>query len=392
MKRVLLYMAFLLACAACQTTPKDRIVIEGRIRNAPDSAVVRFFRSNGDYGEPVGTDTLLGGRFSIEITPLSAESEYFYVGCPDHPEFSMATLHVWASAGERVRIMGDNTFVRTWRAKGKNPRLKAEQRYVEVARELWGECDRINIEQRRVRNLAKKATAEERTELAKQHDSLLACEFRVKRAIDARIISLMQRSEVDDKWMEELEGLARMARYEGEQYPHREAVLALYEGLDEAQRQHPEAIAAASCLFPSKRVKVSEPLIDGAMFDLEGDRHTLGELKGRYILLDFWSNGCGPCVMAIPEMGEIAAQYADRLAVVSISIDSDKTWREASQEHQMAWHNWSDGRGEQGIYAHYYQGGIPSYTLLSPEGVVVKQWVGYGKGSLKRVIQEVLGE
>lgn len=199
MKRVLLYVAFLLAYAACQTTPKDRIVIEGRIRNAPDSAVVRFFRSNGDYGEPVGTDTLLGGRFSMEITPLSAEPEYFYIGCPDHPEFPMATLHVWASAGERVRIMGDNTFVRTWRAKGKNPRLKAEQRYVEVARELWGECDRINIEQQRVRNLAKKATAEERTELAKQRDSLLACEFRVKRAIDARIISLMQRSEVDDK-------------------------------------------------------------------------------------------------------------------------------------------------------------------------------------------------
>ena len=392
MIRNLLFFAALCGLVACQDVPSDRIVIEGYIDQVPDSVVVRFFRSNGDYGEPIGADTLRDGRFSMTITPLSDEPELFYVGCPDHPNFPKATLHVWASPGERVRIRGNNTLTRTWRVKGKHPALRAEQRYIDVARDLWGECDRINIEQRRVRSLAKTATTEERKVLAAMRDSLAEYEFRVKHRIDGLVIELMQRSDVDDKYLEELEGLARMVRYEGENYPHREAVLALYDRLSEEQRRLPLARAAAMGLFPPKQVAVGEPLIDGVMFDLAGENHSLSELKGRYILLDFWSNGCGPCVMAIPEMGEIAAQYADCLAVVSISIDTDKTWREASQEHPMTWLNWNDGRGEQGIYAHYYQGGIPSYTLLSPEGVVVKQWVGYGKGSLKRTIREVLGE
>ncbi len=305
LKRIPLLIAGACAMTACQTVPNDRIVIEGRIDRVPDSAAVLFFRSNGDYGVPIGSDTLLNGRFSMTITPLSDEPELFYVGVPNHPDFPMAMVHIWASPGEKVCIVGENNLTRTWRVKGKHPALKAEQRYVEVARDLWGECDRINIEQRRIRRLAKRATDEELAVLAEQRDSLAACEFRVKCAIDARVIELMQRSEVDDKWLEELDKLAGAVNSRGEKYPHREAVMALYNSLNETQRQHPSAQAAAVSLAPPKRVEVGEPLIDGRMLDLAGETHTLGELKGKYILLDFWSNGCFPCVKAIPEMGEL---------------------------------------------------------------------------------------
>ncbi len=52
----------------------------------------------------------------------------------------------------------------------------------------------------------------------------------------------------------------------------------------------------------------------------------------------------------------------------------------------MSWHNWSDGMGEKGLYAAYYQGGIPNYTLISPEGIILEQWMGYGSGSLKQKV------
>ena len=50
----------------------------------------------------------------------------------------------------------------------------------------------------------------------------------------------------------------------------------------------------------------------------------LSDFEGRYLLLDFWSAGCGPCLMAFPEMRELQEMWKDRLVVVSISSDSEK--------------------------------------------------------------------
>ena len=58
-------------------------------------------------------------------------------------------------------------------------------------------------------------------------------------------------------------------------------------------------------------------------------------------------------------------------------------WEEASEAHPMSWNNWNDLNGTVGLYANYDQGAIPAYTLISPEGIVLEQWVGYGEGSLK---------
>ena len=67
--------------------------------------------------------------------------------------------------------------------------------------------------------------------------------------------------------------------------------------------------------------------------------------------------------MAIPEMGELASTYKDKLNIVSISTDNKNVWERASKEHPMTWDNWNDLKGNAGIYAQYDQRGIPNYTL-----------------------------
>ena len=123
-------------------------------------------------------------------------------------------------------------------------------------------------------------------------------------------------------------------------------------------------------------------MADGDLYDLEGNLHHLSELKGKYLLLDFWSSGCGPCIMAIPEMGELQQKYVDKLTIVSLSSDTEKTWKAASARHKMIWKNWSDKKQTGGLYAQYGVRGIPHYVLISPEGKMVDTWSGYGKGSL----------
>ena len=175
-----------------------------------------------------------------------------------------------------------------------------------------------------------------------------------------------------------------------EDYPYREAAREIFDSLDKKWLSNPIVEQIRLHLYPAEKAVCGEPMIDGEMYDLDGASHSLGELGGKYILVDFWSSGCGPCVMAMPEMGAIAEEYKGRLEVVSITTDGDKQWREASEQHPITWHNWSDGKRGTGIYAHYEQSGIPNYVLISPEGIVIDQWVGYGSGSLKLKIAEHL--
>jgi len=57
--------------------------------------------------------------------------------------------------------------------------------------------------------------------------------------------------------------------------------------------------------------------------DLEGKAVSLDSLKGKVVLLNFWSKSCGPCLEEMPSLAELAQIVADRpdVAVVAVSID-----------------------------------------------------------------------
>jgi uncharacterized protein (TIGR03067 family) len=50
----------------------------------------------------------------------------------------------------------------------------------------------------------------------------------------------------------------------------------------------------------------------------------LADLKGKYVLLEFWGYWCGPCVGSIPVLIELHEKFADQgLAIVGIHLDTD---------------------------------------------------------------------
>jgi thiol-disulfide isomerase/thioredoxin len=56
---------------------------------------------------------------------------------------------------------------------------------------------------------------------------------------------------------------------------------------------------------------------------------TMKALRGKVVLLDFWSVGCGPCVGAMPLLMKLHDKYCDRgLEIIAIHNDDVKTWKE----------------------------------------------------------------
>lgn len=69
-----------------------------------------------------------------------------------------------------------------------------------------------------------------------------------------------------------------------------------------------------------KTQKLGTDFPDFDVLDLNGNRLTKQDLKGKVIALNFWFVGCGPCEMERPELNALAQLYESNENVVFISF------------------------------------------------------------------------
>ena len=142
-----------------------------------------------------------------------------------------------------------------------------------------------------------------------------------------------------------------------------------------------------SLVYPLHVLQPGEEAVDADFFDMDGNTHHLSELRGRYVLLDFWSLGCGPCHMAEPEMREVYESLNGKLEIVGINLDSPSVWRKSEFSKKLVWQNWSEGKMRKGGIETRYcdEAAIPYYVLLSPDLRIVWKASGYTSGMFTKM-------
>jgi peroxiredoxin len=62
---------------------------------------------------------------------------------------------------------------------------------------------------------------------------------------------------------------------------------------------------------------------DFSLKDLSGNTVSLEALRGKVVLLNFWTKTCGPCLEEMPELAELAKILQPRtdVAVVTVTVD-----------------------------------------------------------------------
>ena len=387
MKKTLLLSLFLLVGIATQA--QDEIIIDGNVTNVKDGLVVTLFRTDGRVGSGIATDTIEGGKFYFKIKP---ESDLDIFGLlVNSSDFPSQLRRIFATPKSHIQVNGNGNHIFTWPVKSEVKEQKEYDEYLSANNELWEQYQEISAKVNACREVvaSPKATDEEKQAAKSKIESLYQQSDEIQLAISKKEIALMREKPVSMIWMDNLYRCSMSVKY-NPAYSFKEEVLALYQRMTEADKATDIGMMITANLFPPVTVKVGDDMVDGDLYDLEGNLHHLSELKGKYLLLDFWSSGCGPCIMAIPEMGELQEKYADKLTVVSLSSDAEKTWKAASARHKMTWKNWSDKKQTAGLYLKYGVNGIPHYVLISPEGKVIKSWFGYGKGSLIRTLRSYM--
>ena len=136
-------------------------------------------------------------------------------------------------------------------------------------------------------------------------------------------------------------------------------------------------------IYPPQVLQVGEEAADAELFDIQGNKHRLFDAfaNGRYVLLDFWSIGCGPCRLSEPEMREVYGRMKDKLEIVGINQDNLSTWKNNDFSKSIVWKNWNDGKMGSSVASRYCDvGAVPYYVLISPDKRIVWKAVGYQPG------------
>jgi peroxiredoxin len=109
--------------------------------------------------------------------------------------------------------------------------------------------------------------------------------------------------------------------------------------------------------------------------DLDGRTHTLGQYRGKVVVLDFWYRGCGWCMQAMPQVKRVATQYRGQpVAVFGMSNDKDindaKFVAGRMQLDYPVLHS-EELPGQYGVQ------GFPTLIIIDQQGNVADVHVGY---------------
>lgn len=70
----------------------------------------------------------------------------------------------------------------------------------------------------------------------------------------------------------------------------------------------------------------------------DGLSFSLKELRGNYVLLDFWGSWCGPCRRESPALIRLHQSLGQKLTIISVAIERDSAdWLRASRQDGRNW-------------------------------------------------------
>ena len=166
---------------------------------------------------------------------------------------------------------------------------------------------------------------------------------------------------------------------------------------DEPKKDSQPAEAPPGPALPAKRP--AAPDLDGgvAWLNSAGPLSIKKDLKGKVVVLDFWTLCCINCIHILPDLAKLEAKYPNELVVVGVhspKFDNEKdtaSIKKAISRYEIKHPVVNDA--ERKIWERFEVDSWPTFVVIDPEGNLV----GYGSGEgnfelLDAVIAKLIAE
>lgn len=347
------FCAITMSCLAFSTnsiytTDPETFVIQGRVSGFTNGTVLYF--------EP-WTDPTLKFKDSAVVTDGSFVFKGNYA--IKKPPFRViirtkdySDYYVFWLEGTEMSFTAQKGQFRKTVVKGSPLQEKQQEYYASIA----GEEEQIE----RIKSVLRRGDHPDSTRM---EDSIPGYYIPIINEKTAKFIDDNPSCEISIDLLSSLKGKIEKARIEK-----------LYQGLAEPLKLSKQGKLVAEFLMLNQPIRIGGQYVDVEQVTPDGKKVKLSDIKGKYVLLEFWNSLCIPCRRENPEMVQLYQRFKNQgFEIYAISDDEHKSlWKKAIEKDQLPWINVSDDRGPNNVAFRVY--GIyqyPSNYLINPEGIII---------------------
>lgn len=170
----------------------------------------------------------------------------------------------------------------------------------------------------------------------------------------------------------------------------REYFLRLQSEFPESQQSRQAGLRFAGSTKEARKV----PAFSEANLDNPTQMISSESLKGKYYILDFWSVGCGGCILKMPTLETIYAQYRSKgLEIVSVAVNPtlQHTRDFRDKRYKLPWLNIQpDNVYNSALMTELGVSALPATFLIDPKGNIVASGDEMSKSSIVQTVEKHL--
>jgi len=124
--------------------------------------------------------------------------------------------------------------------------------------------------------------------------------------------------------------------------------------------------------FINKDCKPGEPAPNFTLTDINGQKVSLSDFKGKVVYMDIWASWCAPCISEINKSKGLKDKFEANKDVIFlyVSIDEDPAkWKEMVAKKNIHGVHVISSKGQEGdISKNFKVQGIPKFILIDKNG------------------------
>jgi cytochrome c biogenesis protein CcmG, thiol:disulfide interchange protein DsbE len=147
-------------------------------------------------------------------------------------------------------------------------------------------------------------------------------------------------------------------------------------------------------------VGIDAPGFTAMTLDTVPLKKTLGDYRGKVVMINIWATWCAPCRVEMPSIEQLHRAYATRdLAIVAVSVDDPGTEpqiRDFVKQYGLTFEVLHDTGGQEGRISRDYQTtGYPETVIIGRDGIIRKKLLGahdWNSAENRALIDRLLAE